>query len=75
MDPTAAKFIGAGLACLGMGGAGIGVGLIFANYLSGALRNPSAADGQFARLIFGFAVTEAVGIFSLLVALLLLFVV
>ncbi|HZB36552.1 MAG TPA: F0F1 ATP synthase subunit C [Beijerinckiaceae bacterium] len=75
MDPTAAKFIGAGLACLGMGGAGVGVGLIFANYLAGALRNPSAADGQFARLIFGFAVTEALGIFSLLVALLLLFVV
>ena len=75
MDPTAAKFIGAGLACLGMGGAGIGVGLIFANYLSGALRNPSAADGQFARLIFGFAVTEALGIFSLLIALLLLYAV
>ncbi len=75
MDPQAAKYIGAGLACLGMGGAGIGVGLIFANYLSGALRNPSAADGQFARLIFGFAVTEALGIFSLLVALLLLFAV
>ncbi|HEX8167806.1 MAG TPA: F0F1 ATP synthase subunit C [Beijerinckiaceae bacterium] len=75
MDPVAAKYIGAGLACLGMGGAGVGVGLIFANYLAGALRNPSAADGQFARLIFGFAVTEALGIFSLLVALLLLFVV
>jgi F-type H+-transporting ATPase subunit c len=75
MDPVAAKYIGAGLACLGMGGAGIGVGLIFANYLVGALRNPSAADGQFARLIFGFAVTEALGIFSLLVALLLLFAV
>ncbi len=75
MDPVAAKFIGAGLACLGMGGAGVGVGVIFANYLAGALRNPSAADGQFARLIFGFAVTEALGIFSLLVALLLLFAV
>jgi F-type H+-transporting ATPase subunit c len=75
MDPVAAKYIGAGLACLGMGGAGVGVGLIFANYLAGALHNPSAADGQFARLIFGFAVTEALGIFSLLVALLLLFVV
>jgi F-type H+-transporting ATPase subunit c len=75
MDPVAAKYIGAGLACLGMGGAGIGVGTIFAHYLAGALRNPSAADGQFARLIFGFAVTEALGIFSLLVALLLLFAV
>ena len=42
-------------------------------FLQGALRNPSAADGQFGRLIFGFAVTEALGIFSLLIALILLF--
>jgi F-type H+-transporting ATPase subunit c len=45
MDPIAAKYIGAGIACIGMGGAGAG----------------------------GFAVTEALGIFSLLIALLLLF--
>lgn len=75
MDPVAAKYIGAGLACLGMGAAAIGVANIFGNYLAGALRNPSAADGQFARLVFGFAVTEALGIFSLLIALLLLFAV
>ncbi|AZO09273.1 MULTISPECIES: F0F1 ATP synthase subunit C [Mesorhizobium] len=73
MDATAAAAIGAGIACIGMGGAGIGLGNIFGNYLSGALRNPSAADGQFGRLIFGFAVTEALGIFSLLIALLLVF--
>ncbi len=73
MEAEAAKFIGAGIACLGMGGAGIGLGNIFGSYLAGALRNPSAADGQFGRLIFGFAVTEALGIFSLLVALILLF--
>ena len=75
MEAEAAKYIGAGLACLGMAGAGIGVGNLFGQYLSGALRNPSAAQGQFSNLIFGFAVTEAMGIFSLLVALLLLFVV
>lgn len=75
MDPVAAKYIGAGLACLGMAGAGIGLGHLFGQYLSGALRNPSAADGQRANLILGFALTEALGIFSLLVALLLLFVV
>ena len=69
------KAIGAGLACLGMAGAGIGLGTMFGNFLSGALRNPSAADGQFGRLIFGFAVTEALGIFSLLIALLILFVI
>jgi len=37
MDASAAKLIGAGIACIGMGGAGIGVGLIFGNYLSGFL--------------------------------------
>ena len=73
MDATAAAAIGAGIACIGMGGAGIGLGNIFGSYLSGALRNPSAADGQVGRLIFGFAVTEALGIFSLLIALLLVF--
>jgi len=73
MDPVAAKFLGAGIACIGMGGAAVGVATIFGNYLSAAVRNPSAAQGQFGNLIFGFAVTEALGIFSLLVALLLLF--
>jgi F-type H+-transporting ATPase subunit c len=75
MEAEAAKFIGAGLACLGMAGTGIGVGNLFGQYLSGALRNPSAAQGQFSNLIFGFAVTEALGIFSFAVALILLFVV
>ena len=75
MDATAAAAIGAGIACIGMGGAGIGLGNIFGSYLSGALRNPSAADGQFGRLIFGFAVTEALGIFSLVIAFLLLYAV
>ena len=72
MDPVAAKYIGAGIACIGMG-AGVGVGIIFGNYLAAAIRNPSAAQGQFGNLIFGFAITEALGIFSLLIALLLLF--
>ena len=74
MDPVSAKLIGAGIACIGMGGAGVGVGIIFGNFLQGALRNPSEAPRQFGNLIFGFAVTEALGIFSLLIALLLLFV-
>ena len=73
MEADAAKFIGAGLACLGMGGAGIGLGTIFGQYLAGALRNPSAADGQFGRLIFGFAVTEALGLIAAVVALALAF--
>jgi F-type H+-transporting ATPase subunit c len=74
MDPVSAKYIGAGIACIGMGGAGVGVGTIFGHYLAAAVRNPSAAPGQFGNLLFGFAVTEALGIFSFVVALLLLYV-
>lgn len=73
MEVEAAKMIGAGLACVAMGGAGIGVGIIFGNFLQGAMRNPTAAPAQFGNLIFGFAVTEALGIFALLIAFLLLF--
>ena len=71
--PLQQSMIGAGIACIGMGGAGVGVGTIFGNISPPQLRNPSAAQGQFGNLIFGFAVTEALGIFSLLIALLLLF--
>jgi F-type H+-transporting ATPase subunit c len=61
------------LAAIGTGAAAIGVGTLFGSFLTGALRNPSAAQGQFANLIFGFAVTEALGIFALLISFLLLF--
>jgi F-type H+-transporting ATPase subunit c len=73
MDPAAAKFIGAGLACSALIGAGVGIGNIFGSYLSGALRNPSAAPGQFTNLLVGFALAEATGLFGLLIALIILF--
>ena len=70
---TMGALVGAGLACTGMGGAAVGVGHVVGNYLSGALRNPSAAAGQTAMLFIGIAFAEALGIFSFLIALLLMF--
>ena len=79
LDPATlvkiAKYVGGGLAAIGTGAAAIGVGNLFGQFLQGALRNPSAAQGQFANLLFGFAVTEALGIFAFVVALLLIFAV
>ena len=69
------KYIGAGLACIAMAGAGIGVGHVAGNFLSGALRNPSAANQQIGNFFVGIAFAEALGIFGFVVALLLLFVV
>ncbi len=76
MEAEAAKFIGAGIACIGMGGAAHRRRpTSSATSSPRAIRNPAAAPGQFTNLIFGFAVTEALGIFSFLIALLLLFAV
>ena len=69
------KYIGAGLATIGLGGAGIGVGHIAGNFLAGALRNPSAAPAQMANFFVCVAFAEALGIFSFLIALLLMFAV
>jgi len=72
MEAEAAKFIGAGIATLALAGIGIGLGNIFGSYLSGALRNPSAAPKQFTNLLIGFALTEATGLFALVIAFLIL---
>ena len=40
------RYVGAGLATLGMIGAAIGVGNIFGSFLDAAMRNPSAAPQQ-----------------------------
>ena len=75
MELEAAKQIGAGIAAIALGGAGVGIGTIFGNYLAGALRNPAAAAEQQATLFIGIAFAEALGIFAFLIALLLLFAV
>ena len=70
---TMGTYIGAGLACIGMGCAAIGVGNVAGNFLAGALRNPSAAPGQTGTFFLGIAFAEAFGIFSFLVAMLLMY--
>ncbi|MGV9005120.1 MAG: F0F1 ATP synthase subunit C [Brevundimonas sp.] len=69
----AAKAIGAGLATLGMIGAGIGVGNIFGNFLAGALRNPSAAGSQIGNLFVGAALAEALGILAFVLGILIFY--
>lgn len=66
------RFIGAGLACFALLGAAIGVGNIFAAYLEGAMRNPSAAPAQTGNLFVGAGLAEAAGLFGFVIAILLL---
>lgn len=73
MDVEAARLLGAGLASIALVGAGVGIGLIFGNYLSGALRNPGAAAGQFTNLLVGFALCEFTGLLGVVMGFIILF--
>ena len=69
----AAKQIGAGLATSGLAGAGVGIGVVFASLVIGTSRNPNLKDDLFKIAIFGFALTGAIALFSLMFALLILY--
>ena len=73
MDIAAAREIGAGLAAIGVAGSGVGIGLIFSALVSSVARNPSARGQVFGIGILGFALTEAVALFALLISFLILF--
>jgi F-type H+-transporting ATPase subunit c len=74
MELEAAIMIGAGLATIALAGVGLGLGNIFGSYISGSLRNPAAAPKVFGNVLLGFALTEAVALFALVIALIILFV-
>jgi F0F1-type ATP synthase membrane subunit c/vacuolar-type H+-ATPase subunit K len=73
MELDAAKMIGAGLAVIGVLGSGIGIGNIFAAFIQGIGRNPSAQGAMFPMTMLGFALVEAVALFALVVAFMILF--
>jgi F0F1-type ATP synthase membrane subunit c/vacuolar-type H+-ATPase subunit K len=70
---AAAKALGAGIAVVGLAGVGIGIGNIFAALITSVARNPSARDQVFGMGILGFALTEAVALYALLISFLILF--
>lgn len=71
----AAKALGAGL-CMGIGAIGpaIGEGTAVGKALEGMARQPEMAGTLRTNMILGCAITETTGIYSLVIALLLLFI-
>jgi ATP synthase F0 subunit c len=69
----AMKFIGAGLAMIGAIGAGIGVGIAASGGVQAMGRNPDATPIIQTNMILGMAFSEAVAIYALAVALIIIF--
>ncbi|MCQ2791978.1 MAG: ATP synthase F0 subunit C [Bacilli bacterium] len=66
--------IGAGIAMISAGCSSIGEGMIAAKAIEGMYRNPEMANKLRSNMIVGIALDETCGIYSLLVAILIIFV-
>jgi len=71
---AAAKIQGAGMATIGLAGAGVGIGTVFGALIQGVARNPSLRGQLFQYAVLGFAFAEATGLFALMMSFLLLYV-
>ncbi len=68
-----AKLIGAGLATISLAGTGVGIGIVFGSLMLSVARNPFLTKQLFTYAILGFALTEAIALFGLMMAFLFLF--
>jgi F-type H+-transporting ATPase subunit c len=76
MDPETMKMLAIGLGVgLGMLGPGLALGLIGYSALQGIARNPEARGPILTNMILVAGLAEAIGIYVLIVAILLVFVV
>jgi F-type H+-transporting ATPase subunit c len=73
MDASAAKLIGAGLAAMGVIGAGIGIGNVWGSWITAVARNPAAKNVVQTNTWIGFALVEAVALYALAVAFMILY--
>jgi F-type H+-transporting ATPase subunit c len=75
MTPETLKMLAIGLAAgLGMLGPGIGIGMIGYSAMQALGRNPEARGPILTNMMIGIAMAEALGIYVLIVAILLVFV-
>ncbi|MSQ15586.1 MAG: ATP synthase F0 subunit C [Dehalococcoidia bacterium] len=74
MEPEAIKLLAAGISMgLGAIGPGIGIGLLAGKALEAIGRNPEARNYIQTNMILAIAFCEAIGIYALVIAIILVF--
>jgi F-type H+-transporting ATPase subunit c len=68
-----AKLIAAGLATISLIGTGTGIGIVFGSLILGVSNNPDKTQQLFSYAILGFALTESIALFGLMMSFLLLY--
>jgi F-type H+-transporting ATPase subunit c len=67
------QLVGAGLAAISLAGSGAGIGIVFAGLMEAAARNPQITKNLFTYAILGFALSEAIALFGLMMSFLILY--
>lgn len=73
MEVESAKLIAAAIAVLPLFGVGLGLGMLFSSIINAIGRNPSVSDTVRGSGLLYFAFIEAIALFALGVALIILF--
>lgn len=73
MDLISLKYIAIGLMSIAMFGAAMGVSNIFSSLINSISRNPSIEDKVAKYALIGAGMTEAIGLFALVISLILIF--
>jgi len=69
----ATRSIGAGCATIGVAGAGVGIGIVFGCFLLAFARTPELEKNLFSYTLLGFALTEAIALFAIMLAFVILY--
>jgi F-type H+-transporting ATPase subunit c len=67
------KLLAAGTATISIAGSGVGLGIVFGNLMLAVSQNPIHEKKLFGYAMLGFALTEAIAFFGLMIVLLILF--
>jgi len=67
------KLIGAGLATISISGSGAGIGVLFSGFLNALSKNQKLEQKLFTYTLLGFALTEAIALFGLMISFIILF--
>lgn len=67
------KYIGAGIAVIGMIGTGIGQGVTGAKMVEAIARNPDAVNKLRLYFVLGMGITETTALYSFVISLIILF--
>ncbi len=74
MTDEGVRLLAAAMALIPLFGVALALGKIFSDWISSVARNPGAKDAVQPVGLLAFALTEAIGLFTLIIAFLILFV-